>query len=69
MSKIGRTQIWSAVLAAILLTGLLIGVPLTYAVHDDNLFELGGVQAADILGDDNPANGPDWGFVAGTSDD
>lgn len=69
MSKPGRTQIWSAVLATILLAGFLIGVPMTYAVHDDNLFELGGVQAADILGDDNPANGPDWGFAAGTSDD
>ena len=31
------------------------------AVHDDNLFELGGVQAANILGDGNTANGPDWG--------
>src|SRR5919109_305813 len=30
------------------------------AVHDDNLFELGGVQAANILGDGNTANGPDW---------
>lgn len=69
MSKPGRTQLWSAVLAAILLAGFLIGVPMTYAVHDDNLFELGGLQAADILGDDNPANGPDWGFVVGTSDD
>jgi hypothetical protein len=30
------------------------------AVHDDNLFELGGIQAANILGDGNVANGPDW---------
>ena len=33
------------------------------AVHDDNLFELGGVQAADILGDGNAANGPDWADI------
>ena len=31
------------------------------AVHDDNLFELGPPQAADIVGDGNAANGPDWG--------
>ncbi|MGI0019494.1 MAG: hypothetical protein ACREAY_03380 [Nitrososphaera sp.] len=69
MAKSDRTKIGSAAAAAILLAGLLIGFPMTAAVHDDNLFELGGVQAADILGDDNAANGPDWGFVAGTSDD
>ena len=62
-------KIWPALAAIILLAGLLIGFPMTAAVHDDNLFELGGVQAANILGDDNAANGPDWGFVAGTSDD
>ena len=33
------------------------------AVHDDNLFELGGVQAANILGDGNAANGPDWADI------
>jgi len=39
------------------------------AVHDDNLFELGGVQAADILGDNNAANGPDWGRTGQAGDD
>ncbi len=33
------------------------------AVHSNNLFELGGVQAADILGDGNAANGPDWADI------
>src|SRR5258707_15041360 len=35
------------------------------AVHDDNLFELGeppyGAGSANIAGDGNVANGPDWG--------
>ncbi len=71
MSGKDRKKIWSAALAAIILAGLLIGFPMmtAIAVHNDNLFELGDVQAADILGDDNAANGPDWGFVDGTSDD
>ncbi|MGH9876836.1 MAG: hypothetical protein ACRD5H_04305, partial [Nitrososphaerales archaeon] len=56
-------------LSAILLFGIFAGVQMVSAVHNDDLFELGGVQAADILGDDNASNGPDWGFVAGTSDD
>ena len=33
------------------------------AVHDDDLFELGGVQQANILGDGNAANGPDWADI------
>jgi hypothetical protein len=38
----------------------LIAVAVAQAVHDDNLFELGPAQGADILGDGNAANGPDW---------
>src|SRR6266508_6883326 len=34
--------------------------PSAVAVHDDNLFELGPAQGADILSDANLANGPDW---------
>jgi Prealbumin-like fold domain len=50
-----------------LLVGLVAGClalaaigPSAVAVHDDNLFELGPAQGADILSDANPANGPDW---------
>jgi hypothetical protein len=48
-------------LVAVLIARLLgvVGAVPADAVHDDNLFELGGVQAADILGDGNAANGPD----------
>jgi hypothetical protein len=34
--------------------------PSAVAVHDDNLFELGPAQGADILSDANRTNGPDW---------
>ena len=34
--------------------------PSAVAVHDDNLFELGPAQGADIFSDANLANGPDW---------
>jgi hypothetical protein len=53
------TMASAAVLAVALISAAL-------AVHDDNLFELGpGVQTdeggvTNILGDGNPANGPDW---------
>src|SRR6185503_14972546 len=67
--KSQKRKIIATAISAILLVGILASVQMVSAVHNDNLFELGGVQAADILGDDNPANGPDWGFVAGTSDD
>jgi hypothetical protein len=33
------------------------------AVHDDNLFELGPAQGANILGDGSAANGPDWADI------
>ena len=39
--------------AALFITG-------AQAVHDDNLFELGPAQGANILGDGIAANGPDW---------
>jgi hypothetical protein len=47
----------------LLLAGLvaLIVAAVAQAVHDDNLFELGPAQQANILGDGNAANGPDWG--------
>jgi hypothetical protein len=35
------------------------------ALHDDNLFELGPAQGADILSDTSVANGPDWADTAG----
>ena len=41
-------------------------------MHDDDIFEVGGAAglgSADILGNDDPGDGPDWGFVSGTSDD
>jgi hypothetical protein len=46
----------------LLLAGLvaLIATAIAQAVHDDNLFELGPAQGANILGDGNAANGPDW---------
>jgi len=47
----------------LLVAGLvaLIVAAVAQAVHDDNLFELGPAQGANILGDGNAANGPDWG--------
>jgi len=42
--------------------------PSAVAVHDDNLFELGPAQAADILSDANVANGPDWAAPNGIFD-
>src|SRR5262245_14531294 len=58
-----RARRWRAVctatVAALLVTLLQVGT--AQAVHDDNLFELGPAQGADILGDGNAANGPDWG--------
>src|SRR5262245_12762249 len=38
------------------------------AVHDDNLFELGPAQGADILSDASVANGPDWAAPNGIFD-
>lgn len=54
-----------ASIAALVLLGSLFvaGSQNARAVHDDNLFELGPAQAADILGDGNAANGPDWADV------
>jgi Prealbumin-like fold domain len=50
-------------LGPVLLVSLvaLIVAAVAQAVHDDNLFELGPAQGANILGDGNAANGPDWG--------
>ncbi len=50
-------QRWLALLAVVVLSGLLAATAVL-AVHDESLFELGGNQAADILGD--AAAGPDW---------
>ena len=46
----------TATVALFLITG-------AQAVHDDNLFELGPAQGANILGDGNAANGPDWAYI------
>jgi prealbumin domain-containing protein len=48
-----------APLAALVIA--LLGFGTALAVHDDNLFELGPAQGADILGDGVASNGPDWG--------
>ena len=46
----------TATVALFLITG-------AQAVHDDNLFELGPAQGANILGDGIAANGPDWADI------
>ncbi|PYR97000.1 MAG: hypothetical protein DMG12_25080, partial [Acidobacteria bacterium] len=44
---------------------ILLAAATIFAVHDDNLFELGtppyNAGSGNIAGDGNPANGPDWG--------
>lgn len=60
-SRRRRRFLFGPILAAVL-TGLLLTAG-AQAVHDDNLFELGGVQQANILGDGNAANGPDWADI------
>lgn len=54
---------WVAAVLTLGLLGALVGAQPASAVHDDNLFELGGVQAANILGDGDDANGPDWADI------
>ncbi len=50
-----------AILGTIFLTVILFtSQPLATAIDTDNIFELGLAQQADILGDGNSANGPDW---------
>ena len=50
------------VVGPLLVVGLvvLLVAAVAQAVHDENLFELGPAQGADILGDGSAANGPDW---------
>jgi Prealbumin-like fold domain len=50
---------------AVACLGLAVIGPSALAVHDDNLFELGPSQGADILSDTSTANGPDWADTAG----
>jgi hypothetical protein len=57
-SRRGRRFALVPVLVALV---ALLAVAVAQAVHDENLFELGPEQGADILGDGNAANGPDWG--------
>ena len=56
------------IVGPMLLVGLvaLIAAGVAQAVHDDNLFELGPAQNADILSDGNAANGPDWAATTTT---
>ncbi|HEX6567609.1 MAG TPA: hypothetical protein VF015_00515, partial [Acidimicrobiales bacterium] len=58
---------WIAAVLTLGLLGTLVGAIPADAVHDDNLFELGPTQAADILGDGNAANGPDWADIFNAS--
>ncbi len=52
-------RVFKCVLAVLAVA--LFGATAAQAVHDDNLFELGPAQGANILGDGSAANGPDWG--------
>ena len=57
-----RRRFLFAPILAVALVALLLTAG-AQAVHDDNLFELGPAQAANILGDGNAANGPDWADI------
>ena len=57
------TKLRSRVLLALTVM-ILLAAATIFAVHDDNLFELGtppyNAGSGNIAGDGNPANGPDW---------
>jgi hypothetical protein len=63
-SRRGRRFALVPVLVALV---ALLAVAVAQAVHDDNLFELGPASGADILGDGNAANGPDWADIFNAS--
>ena len=58
------TKLRSPILLALAVM-ILLAAATIFAVHDDNLFELGTLPynagSGNIAGDGNPANGPDWG--------
>ena len=63
-------KLWRFIVGPMLLIGLvaLIAAAVAQAVHNDNLFELGPAENADILSDGNLANGPDWAAPNGIFD-
>src|SRR5207247_3451998 len=60
------TKLRSRVLLALTVM-ILLAAATIFAVHNDNLFELGtppyNAGSGNIAGDGNSANGPDWGDI------